>query len=446
MIVLLACSGPEPADRPRDSDEPVPSFTGLATEAGNTVGVGVFEFSRYENCCLPGASCLWNNPSTPYGTYAVPPSPGQLVADPDVREDGLSRNFRLRPDEALVFLGRTPPPSKYFSWRSYLTFREVPAGPALVIGSLGPSLNDLVVDERQDPLFDAPFAIVTTLDAAVERRVTEWLVAAGWSAENVHPDRIPLDLVRPGLDEEDDVFSVVARVAVYDDAAAGDAWLDDPGAVVLRLTPGVEEAVAEPHPRVPVPVRGSGTDEEGWREAVDRLEAAIRAAHPGFAPIVQESNAWHYETYACIEEDAYCSGEIRDRYYARVPDFRLPGDGSFAVAFGVNHERTGKASYANVSVETVENQIGLEAVESDRFVGSARAYLPDDPQVDDLYAVAVARDCAPFTSPCIEVATGCPGVDFEDPMVVDFRAYLEPATGAAPHPDELLPDRVLKFF
>ena len=36
------------------------------------------------------------------------------------------------------------------------------------------------------------------------------------------------------------------------------------------------------------------------------------------------------ETYSCIA-DNYCSGEIRDRYYARVPSFFLPGNGTFLV-------------------------------------------------------------------------------------------------------------------
>jgi hypothetical protein len=33
-------------------------------------------------------------------------------------------NYKLRPDEAIVLIGETPPPAVYFSFRSYLTLVE----------------------------------------------------------------------------------------------------------------------------------------------------------------------------------------------------------------------------------------------------------------------------------------------------------------------------------
>jgi hypothetical protein len=438
FLALAACHHP-------DDPPPKPDFTRLAEDGGFTVAEGAFRTIDVEGCCVPGASCLWNNPSTPYQVYVLPPSPGEASTG----GDGLISSWHLRPDEALVWLGTSPPESKYFSWRSYLTYRTVGATVAPVLGSLGPSLNDLVVADTQgaDHVFGEPMAVVTTADAAVEGRVVDWLVQAGWDRAHIHPDRLPYALLHMGLDPDDDQFSVVSRTAVFADPAAEEAWRADPGATVLRLTPtGPPTEPAQPWPVQPLPAMGSGTDEEAWRGAVDRLGEAIAAAYPTLFPIEAESNDWFFETYSCLA-DNYCSGEIRDRYYARVPSLTLPGDGSFAIAFGVNHERTGKASYANVSVETVENQIGLDTVESDRFVGSARAFLPDDPQVDDLYAVAIARDCGPFGSiPCIAVPEACPGVPLEDPLIIDYRAYLEPATGAAPLATELLPDRAIKFF
>ncbi len=32
--------------------------------------------------------------------------------------------YKLRPDEAIVLIGSTPPPARYFSFRSYLGFVE----------------------------------------------------------------------------------------------------------------------------------------------------------------------------------------------------------------------------------------------------------------------------------------------------------------------------------
>jgi hypothetical protein len=66
--------------------------------------------------------------------------------------------------------------------------------------------------------------------------------------------------------------------------------------------------------------------------------------------------------------------------------------------------------------------------------------------VDDLYAWVVARDCSLRPEPhCIEVPTGCPGVEPWEYLFVSTRAYLEPSTGAAPIDAELLLDRVYWF-
>lgn len=79
------------------------------------------------------------------------------------------------------------------------------------------------------------------------------------------------------------------------------------------------------------------------------------------------------------------------------------------------------------------------------MIGTAREYLPDHPLVDDLYAITVARDCTGLPEPCIAVPYTCPGVPTEDYMLISFRAYLEPTTGAAPVESELLADRVIRY-
>ncbi|MEQ1500756.1 MAG: hypothetical protein ABMB14_00930 [Myxococcota bacterium] len=423
------------------------SFTAIATAHGRTVQTGSIVYGDYDDCCESDSSCFFSNASSPYGVYDVPPAPGQPIDDPDIQPHTPS--FHLRPDEALVFLGTTPPPAAYFGWRSYLAWRLEDEGPRPILGSLGPSLNNQVVAAARapDPVWGAPFALVTTADAAVEREIVGWLVESGWDPRWISVDRIPASLVRLGFDRDADTFAGVMRVAVFDDPAAGAAYTENPG-VVLRVTPGgaVPAAPAEPHPVAAVPPRGSGETEQAWQPAVDALGDAIRARYPDHLPIEVDANPWWFETYDCID-DGFCSFDITDRYYARVPSLYLPTDDTFVIAYGVNHERTGKASYANVTIESVANMTGLAGVDSPQFPGSARTVLPDEPKVDDLYLVVIARDCTQFPGfACLEVPTGCPGVDLDEELIVDFRAYLEPATNAAPLHEELIADRVIKFF
>ena len=75
-------------------------------------------------CELP--SCYANNKSSTYGLFALPPAPNQdpsvenpyaeWFSEDDNLEGGWSYWWRLRPDEAAVFLGPTPPKVDYYGF------------------------------------------------------------------------------------------------------------------------------------------------------------------------------------------------------------------------------------------------------------------------------------------------------------------------------------------
>ena len=114
------------------------------------------------------------------------------------------------------------------------------------------------------------------------------------------------------------------------------------------------------------------------------------------------------------------------------------------VIWGVNHEAAGKATYSNFTVYGVEHIVGVVSVNSRELAGSAADYIPDDPNVDQLYAWKVARDCGAQPH-CVELPTGCPGVDLARQAFIAFRMYMEPSTRTSPDPEELLLDHVTRF-
>jgi hypothetical protein len=466
MLVLLSlhlgCSEPGEQNSPTSpsttaptptvvpTTTPLPTIPVSAREAfeqkGFVVQDGAMVFSTMEGCCEPDANCWGNNPSTPYGAHAVPSAPGQPPRDDALLEafgpvpQGMSRDFLLRDDEALVWVGTMPPEARYFGYRSYLGKR--PGENHAIIGSLGPSLNHRVIEERRGaPGWGEPMAVVTTADALVEAEVIEALVQAGWRRDDIHPDRLPPGVVNLGLDPaRHDTLFTVTRVAVYDDPEAGAAWEADPGEV-YRLTPSEERELAVPHEVQPLPERGDGDDESAWEEAFVALADAVADAHQHPDGLLRPIVPYWAETIECIESGRSCTGDLRDRYVGISPYFVLPTDDSFLVSFGVNHERTGSATYSSVSIQTIDNQRGIASFDSRAMVGSARDYL-DLPLVDDLYVVVWARDCSGFAGACVEVPWDCPGGGASEVFKITARAYLEPTTGAAPLPEEMLDDMV----
>lgn len=74
----------------------------------------------------------------PYAAYLLPPAPNQDPSPDQKPPKGYNPEghnypaninyvapgftYKLRPDEAIVLIGKTPPPAYYFSYRSYLGF------------------------------------------------------------------------------------------------------------------------------------------------------------------------------------------------------------------------------------------------------------------------------------------------------------------------------------
>ena len=360
---------------------------------------GVFEFSRYENCCLPGASCLWNNPShARTGPTRSRRRPGQTVPDPTCAPTASSRNFHLRAGRGAGLPRADPAAVAVLLVAELPHFREEPTGTELG-------------DRQPRPLAEPSGGRRAARRGRAVRRPVRDCDHDGRRGRGAGggPGSSPPGGTRPTSTRTGSRSSSSARASTPTTTcsalsrgsrctttlAAGEAWLDDPGAVVLRLTPATRGSRGRERTRwQPVPERGTGADRgglasrrpTGWR-------LAIRAAYPTFAagragergpgttrPTPASSRTRTARARSATATTRGCRTSC------------LPGDGSFAVAFGrePRADRQGVATRTS-SVETVENQIGLEAVESDRFLGSARAFLPDDPQVDDLYAVMVAR-------------------------------------------------------
>src|SRR5262245_27159274 len=115
---------------------------------GYVVQVGQLRFFSVKDC-LALSQCYGNNPVSPYGVYCLPPAPGEhinLTGEPPCPADGsLHWTWRLREDENLVFVGQTPPPVQYFSFRSYVFSRQGWFGRRALFASLGDSLNLQVI-------------------------------------------------------------------------------------------------------------------------------------------------------------------------------------------------------------------------------------------------------------------------------------------------------------
>ncbi len=197
-------------------------------------------------------SCRGNNAQAPYMSHKLPMAPLQrapsILADAPIKPEnrGLRVDYRLRPDEGVVFIGKAPPACVYFSYINYLYTRCFPEERQArrIFGSLGDSVSNLTINTAGTPgggegdVFESGTAIITTADAGTERRVRESLAAAGYPVDMVDTNVIPFGPVRMGLEKKNETFAIVHRAAFFEDHGAGRDYMAAARGTVLRLTPG----------------------------------------------------------------------------------------------------------------------------------------------------------------------------------------------------------------
>ena len=439
----LACDpGPAPETTAPIPAEPDAERLRAELEGGGfTIGEGRPGVLPLDGCC-GWISCYKWNPSSYYALWFLPLGPGESAEGRDLTADGLQWAWRLRPDEAIVYFGPTPPPMRYSSYRTYIHETWSPALRARVpsFDSLGDTLNQVVL-RTDGAAWDAQTVIISAADAGVERDIREALIRSGFPEEWINLDIMPIDgTIRFGLDDEADTVRMMHRVALFDDPADEAAWVAQPPGTVWRVTPTTPRDALSAITPPPIRLPGQGVDESALRPAVDALEDAIIAAHPELRFAAAPVNVREPDP----TEDCW-SGCNRDSLQSNTGNFVFPdGPDAFIVVYGVDHHQTGHASYQNAIVFGTANDDPAAVVDDRMWAGSARTYLPDHPDADQLYAWIFSRDCDGRPN-CSEIRSECPGLTGDEPGGVHFRSYLDPVTGTGPPSAEVETERALVF-
>jgi hypothetical protein len=445
-----------------------------------------------------------NNAGQPYKVLMIPPHP--IDRDLPIHPGELAFSiFRIRPDEAIVYVGPTPPLADYFSFTPYLWVRRqgriVPKGDFIFAAVNDPLNNALIKTEGRGNPFHKQTVIVFTADQGIFARVADQARAAGYPRSMVNAYILPSELLHLGVLTEDleaDTFVLVVRSANFVSRAAGDKYLADGSyATIWRVTPESEPAL-DPYPTPPEREHewiSERTLFPGLEEGLQRLEEAIRERFADRATQHFESMQWWPTSRQVLEAEdddprsdiyhQFIAGEASDTPYLRSAIDEEPAnfildDDDLVVVYGVNHEATGLATYSSLSLygdwitsscETLEDQReyvfgcgdhiwnGVAGMNSHEFSGSAEEYIPGDPMAPYLYAVKVVRRPPSDTHekfwvvvpepPCAVPPCEAPlpsynhGIALDKPITIGYRAYLNPATGAGPAYDDMIWDRAI---
>ena len=246
------------------------------------------------------------NPSSPYGVYMF---------------EDQQPLWKLDEREAIVFLGCTPPPADYFSYRSYLFSTFNGSRQKIVFASLGDSINNLLVNTTGlnvgNP-FGRTTVVTTTADVTTDRAVRKAFTAAGVRATAINTDIIPSSLVRLGRGDMTDTFTMLHRVAIFQNQEEGQAYVDTVWPI-LRVSPPPQQSPL-PFSTPPLRQRGTGITENSLNptfmafvDQVDRtVQRELRLKRNGrYIVSRNRMNVTPLEGFECIEELTNCLGDNR---------------------------------------------------------------------------------------------------------------------------------------
>jgi len=415
---------------------------------GYLVNQGSINLTSAINICNAGYSinCQGNNAGFPYLVMNTPPSPAFDTLN------NMTIVFNLQSDEAILLIGKTPPKCKYFSYRSYLAGR-VYTMPDVTLKKIYASLGDtknLYSMNKSVPasaMFERNFALICAADSNIAAK-TKQLILQNTSIpeSDIYFDIIPGDIFKFGNAPKDDWGSFLHRASVFENESAGQAYINNPTLEVLRITPSSPVTPSFFHtPKLTS--RNSGIDEYFLNEDFEYLEKTLFNEYDSsYSVSLLHPSVWLVEGYEAIQEEKDVLGEVRDALYMRTEAFNFNKD-DIVVAYGVNHTKTGKAVYTDVSCYRDSLFAGFGGIEDSRYAKTARKYFSDTTTADYFFTYKFARSPLPgdtnvFVVPQ-DTAHNMMGINYGDKSFLGFRAYIDTLTHVGPSPEELIYDRGL---
>lgn len=418
-------------------------------DSGFFVQQGGISHANAIQFCAAGyvPNCNGNNASFPYFIIQMPPPAG--VDSPYA----IPILYNFKQDEAVVAIGKTPPECKYFSYRSYLVNRlyTLPTPDRIKIyASLGDtkSLYTMREDKPLDSMFQRKVAFIMAADSLIATSVKGTILAVtkDIAEEDVYFDIVPHDVFRLGTDIYADMGNFLHRASLFSDTASGNQYMKNPTLEILRLTPA-EPTVPDFFTTPGLRSRTSGTNEFTLFPDVGLLEERIwDTCSPDYNMIWLQPGIWLIEGYPAIQERVDVLGEVRDALYMSSSCFSFK-ENDVVVVYGVDHTKTGKAVYTNVSCYGEKYKNGFGGITNKHLQKTARQYISDTTVADHLFAYKfsrhpISRDTNVFIVPS-DTLSNLMGINVNDTAFMAFRAYIDTITKVGPDEKEVILDRAV---
>ncbi len=452
----------------------------LVSEGKSDTALGNIVGAPYAICLLPPAPNQEPSPGQRPPRGYDPDDPNNYPPNLDIITPGS--HYKLRPDEAIVLIGQTPPPSVYFSFRSYLALVKnkpekdycdtVTAGNCYTgfyhyIGaSMGDQISNSFIWTGSTPYgtsgnpFDTSTIIITTADKGINKHMRDALTDSGFNPGIMNNDNIPIGLVNMGLERGKDHFAFVMRANIFQNTDIGWDYIYnlEKYFTVLRITPEKPCAPVNPWPIPALKKKETCTTEfqviPTARDTLDYLRNQIisKYGNPKYDIVDLDLNLAIPDAYEGILQDVNVWLDNRDTVYVKTESFKLATDDDFVIIYGVNNTQTGFATFINVSFYGAElwNGVAGTAFTNELQYPADEYFSKCNKNSKYYYVVKMARRSTEGNEIIIPYSTGNPegsayGVDNNQEVFLVIRMYLNQETKVASAPFDIIWGHAILF-
>jgi len=413
-------------------------LTAAMEAQGYWVGAGELTFSEANSDCLNkianGTNCIGNNPVSINAVPTVPRGPGEIRHYESA--SGLTNQLKLTQDEALVFIGLTPPEARYFSFTGYLFSEDLPNAPEVIAEAYDPNTSGYSAPELigrrvihasiDNPInianiktlsssekFLKPTVVIMTPSKLTTDTIREQLTSIIGSS-HINPlniIRVSSDTQQLGYDPKASDFRMIVRVALPESEELFQLYRNLEPYRIFRFYRSLPRGTNPPlYMNQERPDRTTGWSEANSLAgvAIDHLVMSLknRVEEQGGKILEDVTASFSPDNLSeiCMTKNLNCRADNPDASYgitdsAFTMPITLPAEGSVnrsVYVFGVNHTQSqllipgqelGKTTYMSLTIRNSTYNAGIISIVNDALSETVSSFLekfPVDSSATDL--------------------------------------------------------------
>lgn len=364
-------------------------------------------------------------------------------------------SFKLNPDEAILIVGKTPDNCRYYSYRSYLSYRYSSHKKSRnkIFTSLGDALNTFSIKTlNSETPYDHDFITITTANANIFNNLKYIASCSGYCRKDIYEDFLSFNKLKLGLNREADEFTFLITLELFEDHEQELQYVSSPPLTILRITPKTSEVPSSfciPDVKVNSSKIYDNTNctlnntslNYKLYSILEDLENAIIKKYGKYKYNKLSTNLYNNTS---IETENHISNTTAV-CIQRKTNFILNNDDDYIIAYGVLHNKINDSLYSEINLYLGNIENCVKTVNLNTLSETASEYLPNHPLSKYLYVLKITKNNFKISSSDIIKDSPTNSSHKDDSFTLIFKVSID-SSSTDDLPKNIFLDNVIHFY